>query len=669
MALLMAMPLAPQPVQGAFFVAPHGRDNWSGTLSAPNPAGTDGPFQSPAAAVRAMRRPGAARVVYLRGGSYTLAAPLRLGPEDAGDQILAYPGEQPVLLGGLPLTGWRDAGSDGVATSAPRIIQGAGLPTVLRDGRRVALGRLPADAERPASAASWFFADRPPAGLDTHRGFRVREGDLALFAAIRPGTMVSIFGQRGWQNYVAPVKSADPKTRVVQLDGTTWGALGEGSRFALLNVAGQPGTWWLDRTAGLLRLRGPAPAEPLVAANLLCILSLENTRDLTVAHLRLVGSAIDGAGVCLSHTAKVTLRGLGIAQTGDGIRLDTARNTIIEGGEIADTGGFGIALRHRSDGTVVEQVWLHDIGWLRADASAIWFDGSSHNRFAQNRIENISKFGIGGGALVDGGAYDNRIEYNEIDRANLRTSDGGGIMVIGWAQDATRDVIAGNFISHTTALGNIGWDNVPHTTFQDPVTRLVSYAIYLDDWASDVMVRGNLLCRNVGGIDLHAGWNDTVAENVLIGNSGVALVADAQMWLGAGAHPHAMSDNVFERNTVALGSAPNGQSGIATLNGPTAAALFRNNRYLGRGLEDGAFHQATEHSWQPYSFGFSGWQDRGEDMGSRIAASADGLVLREGALRLLAEAGQVDVLALPPSGRMVDRGGLAERVRQRCGLE
>jgi hypothetical protein len=126
---------------------------------------------------------------------------------------------------------------------------------------------------------------------------------------------------------------------------------------------------------------------------------------------------------------------------------------------------------------------------------------------------------------------------------------------------------------------------------------------------------------------------------------------------------------VFERNTVALGSAPNGQSGIATLNGPTAAALFRNNRYLGRGLEDGAFHQATEHSWQPYSFGFSGWQDRGEDMGSRIAASADGLVLREGALRLLAEAGQVDVLALPPSGRMVDRGGLAERVRQRCGLE
>ena len=39
-----------------FHVAPNGRDNWSGTLAAPNAAGTDGPFATIARARDAVRR-------------------------------------------------------------------------------------------------------------------------------------------------------------------------------------------------------------------------------------------------------------------------------------------------------------------------------------------------------------------------------------------------------------------------------------------------------------------------------------------------------------------------------------------------------------------------------------------------------------------------------------
>ena len=652
---------------GRLFVAPNGHDTWSGTLPAPNASGTDGPFRTPAAAIAAMRQPGAKRIAYLRGGDYALASSLILGPADAGDRIAAYPGAQPVLFGGVRVAAWRAAKDDEVVAAASAVASGSELPQLMLNGRRLRWGRIPADPHGPAIASAWFFADRARTGLDPHRTFRVRAVDAALFNVIRPGTLVTIFGQRGWQDYVMPILSADASTRVITLDGTTWDALGEGSRFALLNVPGALGTWWFDRKANVFRLRSPEPTSPVVVATLPCVVSLKDTQDVVLEQLHLVGSAAEGAGVCLSHTKRVILRGLEIAHTGDGIRLNEAQDTRIEADEIADTASFGIVLRHSSNRTTVEQNWLHQIGWLHEDASAIWFDASSHSRFVHNRIEDVAKFGIGGGALTDGAAYDNLIEENEIDRANQRTSDGGGILVIDWTQDATHDVIAGNLVSRTGALGNVGWDGTPHITFQNPTTRLVSYAIYLDDWASGVTVRDNLVCRDIGGIDLHAGWDNVVTGNVVIGNAGIALSVDAREWLGTGAHPHAMTGNVIDRNTVVLNTPGTGQSGAVVLNAPFSAAAFNNNVYLGPGLNNAAFHETKPDAWSAYSFGFDTWQSRGEGVGSRSDPTAR-LALLNGELRRLSATDDVGVLKLPALGRNADQATLLTRVRARCGL-
>jgi hypothetical protein len=107
--MLLTAALAPTPAAD-FYVAPNGKDSWSGTLAAPNAAGTDGPFATPARArdaVRALRK-GKPRkgdlAVMLRGGRYELAEPLTFTPEDtAADGLTlyeAYPGETPVLSGG-----------------------------------------------------------------------------------------------------------------------------------------------------------------------------------------------------------------------------------------------------------------------------------------------------------------------------------------------------------------------------------------------------------------------------------------------------------------------------------------------------------------------------------------------------------------------------------------
>src|SRR5512140_1359546 len=70
------------------YVAPSGKDGWSGRLEAPNAAGTDGPFASLPRAVKAARearRAGRKDVLVLvRGGTYRLLDTLVFSPEDAG---------------------------------------------------------------------------------------------------------------------------------------------------------------------------------------------------------------------------------------------------------------------------------------------------------------------------------------------------------------------------------------------------------------------------------------------------------------------------------------------------------------------------------------------------------------------------------------------------------
>jgi hypothetical protein len=112
---------------------------------------------------------------------------------------------------------------------------------------------------------------------------------------------------------------------------------------------------------------------------------------------------------------------------------------------------------------------IHDIGSLQAYSSGIFFTGSSNDEFAYNTITNVSKFGIGGGSTL--GKVDasyNNIEYNSIDHANLASSDGGGIYLIGAQRDFTGDGIQQNAVSNVTAVGTTSWDGTAGNVFLDP---------------------------------------------------------------------------------------------------------------------------------------------------------------------------------------------------------
>jgi hypothetical protein len=109
----------PSPPSADFFVAVDGNDSWTGKLPAPNPARSDGPFASVARAKAAVAslvrsKPQNPVMVMLRQGTYFLAlsptepGTLKFTEKDSGKVNIPilwtnYPGETPVLSGGVPV--------------------------------------------------------------------------------------------------------------------------------------------------------------------------------------------------------------------------------------------------------------------------------------------------------------------------------------------------------------------------------------------------------------------------------------------------------------------------------------------------------------------------------------------------------------------------------------
>jgi hypothetical protein len=100
-ALITVQGSAPPPATVTFYVAPNGNDLWSGTLAAPNSAGSDGPFATfdrARAMVQYIAKTGLTKInVQFRGGTYYLPATEMFTPADSGTASMEivyqnYPG-------------------------------------------------------------------------------------------------------------------------------------------------------------------------------------------------------------------------------------------------------------------------------------------------------------------------------------------------------------------------------------------------------------------------------------------------------------------------------------------------------------------------------------------------------------------------------------------------
>jgi len=299
-----------------FFVSPEGRDAWSGRLPEPNADGTDGPLATLVGARDAIRRLkglGAGRTapvaggldgpvtVHLRGGRYALTEPLVFGPQDSAPVTYkAFPGETPVLDGGVRITDWRTETVNGVTAwvaDLPEVARGAwNFRQLFVNGERRRRPRLPAQGLYRMAAAPGL----PESGGWGNGGCTQFEAAPADALPGRNLTDAEVVYLHFWIEERSTIASIDPAARLVTMDRPSRCALfgSHGSQLAdyyFDNVAealSEPGQWYLDRSAGRLYYV-PMPGEDPETAEVYA------PRLLQLLALGIVGVTPRTKGYCL----------------------------------------------------------------------------------------------------------------------------------------------------------------------------------------------------------------------------------------------------------------------------------------------------------------------------------------------------------------------------------
>jgi uncharacterized protein (TIGR03437 family) len=275
-----------------FYVAPNGRDSWSGTLAAPNPAGTDGPFvtfDGAKAAVRALNKTGLSQVtVQFRGGTYFLPATEMLTAADSGSAATQniyrnYPGESPAFSGGRRIQNWTNVSGNTWKTTLPASAQyfenlfyngvrrlrprlGGSLGTFYRIAKTVYLPAAAANCPVDIPGSGWECFDRfqyDPADpiVNTWKNLAPAANNPcsqpAGNQAIAGDIELLVFEQ--FSTSKLRISCVDTANQIVYLTGATPAPQNHasetgfiaGNRYLVENVQDeltQPGQWFLDRS-------------------------------------------------------------------------------------------------------------------------------------------------------------------------------------------------------------------------------------------------------------------------------------------------------------------------------------------------------------------------------------------------------------------------------------
>lgn len=497
-----------------FYVSPAGDDSHSGSSADP-----DGAFCTLARAQAAMRASPGADTVHIRAGTYALASPLRLTTADTGSSFVAYDGEQPILSGGTAVTGWQ-AGADGVWTAR----------LALSDMRQLTVGSIvqtearfpnydPADPVR----GGWLWADVLPGGHDPTRELAYDKNSLDA-SRLAPGERVTVFSELGYSCDTLAIASVDTDAGIVRFAERASYPIGPTSRFFVSGgepQLDQPGEWWFDGASRVLSFKAPAGFDggAVAAGGDKIFFNIDGATDISVKGLTFSDAtatvnAEAPAAIVIARSSGVTVEGNRFTNVAKGVLLDdNAHDNTIATNDFSNIGAAAIDLTPLSHENVVAGNVISRVGTTYHSASAIALTETWGNTVANNRIQDVPRFGISDSHYDDsqksGG---NLIEYNEILHSGQETPDVGAIYVFSHDDAASLgNVIRYNRIVDTGGVNTVTGEFVPGFDY--------SWGIYLDDFASDTKVYGNFVSGTVlGGVYIHGGHDNEVSNNILLDN-------------------------------------------------------------------------------------------------------------------------------------------------------
>ncbi len=504
-----------------FTVAPNGND------------ATGKPFASLEAARDAARKAGTGphRIV-VQPGAYFLTKTLELDARDNGLTLEAVEPGKAVLYGGTPVTGWRRDGGKFWCADVPGVKEGTwDFRALVVNGRLPERARLPAagtfthksvfDVRWMSSVGGGWERKPTPEELTT---LLYDEKDVPATLAVQ-NAEVRVYHM--WDESLLGVASNDVQRHALTFKAAAIappGAFGV-KKYVIFNTREgltQPGQWYLDRAAGRI-VYWPLPGEDMakaqvVAPRLECVLKIAGTAKQPVEQITLRGLSLQAA------TTPLKSGGFGASAFNGALRLERARQCVLEKLEICNVGGQGLVATQVKDCQIVGS-HIHDIG-----ACGIKADGTA-TLIADNHIHHIGCFYPSAVALsvstyawrtpgtkgfsvlrneihdtpysgIIGGGGNHLFEANVISRVMRELHDGGAI--------------------YGGMSGCILRSNIVH----DVVKMGEGYGVssyYLDEGAQDCIVEHNLSLGVERPVHNHIARNLVIRDNIFSATTNMVL--------------------------------------------------------------------------------------------------------------------------------------------------
>ncbi|HEY0837210.1 MAG TPA: right-handed parallel beta-helix repeat-containing protein [Azospirillum sp.] len=505
----------PEPVEDVFYVAPDGRDTWSGLLPVPNARGTDGPFATLGRARDAMRATPTIATTLVRAGTHRLTATLELTAQDDGVTFRAHPGEAPVISGGERVTGFMAEGGGVFAAQVATptdldLVIGTVRQSCAQTGDRVA-GSL---------TAGWLFADEPAGGASATA--LVHKPGQVPANVFQAGLRIQALDRDRRRDDIATVASIDTTTRTITLATAAGTALRDGSTFRLLNspaLIRDVGEFAWRATDSTLVVKPANPvtfeADGVVVPRVTPLVRLTGAAGVTLEGLTLAHVPWSGVALEVSGGRDHDVVGCSFRHVGTAIRLTGSTGNRIERNTLENLGASGIALSGGATGNIIQGNTILDIGEIAKTVCAIGGGGMNDTLIRHNLISRSPRAGIAirnvDAATVNTG---NTVAFNHITATMQETAEGGAIEMIGVSNADTGALVHGNHIDNCRGLASSSADTW--------IERAGGYGVYLDDRTNGVTVSDNVLRDCGGGHVFIRGGDDNVVTNNLgiMGSSG-----------------------------------------------------------------------------------------------------------------------------------------------------
>lgn len=620
-AFFVTLSSVPAFAQIELFVAVNGNDRSSGRSA--ERRGQNGPFATITRArdeirqLKGSNQLSEGAIVYVRGGTYHLNEPLVFEPGDSG--TLAgpivyrnYPGEQPRISGGTPITNWHREPNGSWSAPVPEVRSGRYFRNLSVNGTRATRARTP--------NAGYFHietTDEATDGLFTAMtGFHFREGDLK--ADWRNLQDVEVVVVHHWADAHLPIKQINPATRRVDFSKATRMAFVEQSkapvRYYVDNVLeglDAAGEWYLARDEARLfyipRSNEQMDKATVVAARLERLLEVRGTEFSRVTDIRFEGLTFSDADyelpadesdywqawanlpgvIMLEQTERITIQQCTIENVGTtAIELNAGAENVIARNLIQNNAAGGIHING----------WDLSRGWDGAEPDP----NTRDNVISGNRIEQLGKTFHGAVAVSICWASNSLISDNDISYINYSAISVG----CSWGYDPTptgATTIERNRISNIGTeeilsdlaaiylVGNSPGIEVTYNRIENvQAAHLYASGIYLDEGSSGVLVQNNLtLDTQTAGFMLNYGRDNQIINNVF-GKS-----TDAMIFVGKDQGQKALT---IERNIFAP-EMPVKKNSIG--GGAKGKHIgFRNNTYVQTSVGNILYGKLEFHDWQ-----------------------------------------------------------------------